>query len=137
MTNETLRAAEVYAWDRLLSGGIWKRRSVDDLREARAAVTAAIEARVRAESAAASSAPEVGWYSDSDLLRLYGEWSEDHYASSFMPPDDSSIQDFLEWLTPERAAEILSPKPQADYEIEMLRKVHAALDRLDAQESEA
>lgn len=68
-------------------------------------------------------------YSDSDLLRLYGEWSKDCYAASFMIPDDSSVRGFLDWLTwltPERAANILTPAPREPYEIEMLRKVRAA-----------
>jgi hypothetical protein len=70
-------------------------------------------------------------YTDSDLLRLYSQWSEEAYAAGFIDPTESSVRSFLNWLM--RIPEEI--EPVEDYEFEMLKIAREQLKEYEVEEA--
>ena len=59
---------------------------------------------------------------NSEILALYCQWSEEYYCAGFLHPSPEVIKEFRRWLHDPRK---WYPIPvQYDYEIEMLEEFH-------------
>lgn len=64
-------------------------------------------------------------YSDGELIALYGEWSEDNYAASFLTCSPSHAAAFVRWLRQKEA--LRAAEGLAYYERSMLDMVRPLL----------
>lgn len=64
-------------------------------------------------------------FTDSELLNLWHQYSEDCWAAGFITPDDYHVERFIKWLESDDEPECLAPT--YDYEFEMLEKVREKL----------
>ena len=73
---------------------------------------------------------DVGELTDWQLVELYRQWSEDHYAAGFIAPSKQNVRHFREWLhNPLRTRAETQDRKMYAYETEML-------DEFKAQEAD-
>ena len=60
---------------------------------------------------------------DSEILRLYGQWSEDYYCAGFLNPSPETVTEFRTWLENLDERDF-TEEPIQVYEQEMLKEFH-------------
>jgi len=60
---------------------------------------------------------------DTEILVLYSNWSEEYYCASFLQPSPEAVKEFRNWLKNLHEQDWTS-NPLQNYEQEMLKEFH-------------